>query len=528
MEKNSINKNSALFKKYSYMVEDLYNTYSFLNMPKNEFVDSFISALQIVSKKDISDVSFENYLSIVFKNQIKRYIIDKYESVNYKEILMNYINSRIKEVTDIDDIKNQLSLINEFAVSFSVYIKDETIDYIIKNLPLINKYLNIIYNRYKDIIISGEYEYEFDDMYLNMLIEKYASINNLEIGTDKEIDINAFKEYMSKDDIDLVNLYLNEISQYPLLKPEEEIKLGYQILEGNLEAKNMLVERNLRLVVKVSKRYLGSGLPFLDLIQEGNLGLMNAAEKFDVRLGYKFSTYALWWINQAIIRGISLKAKSIRLPLKLRQLVTKFDKIQKKLESEFNRELSSIELAELLDVDVSSIDYLIKYKNDTTSLNKVVSQDDEKGAELGDFVPADTRTPEEETVDTLKYEGVRRAINECKLNDREKDIIYLRFGFNGNEPHSLEEIASKYNITRESVRQIERVALKKIYNNRNFRNSLKGYEDEYSFENYGLFNRDYRYKIKDDVIKTFNQSSVEKKLNDFTEGKKTRSKKKDN
>ncbi len=267
------------------------------------------------------------------------------------------------------------------------------------------------------------------------------------------------------DDItdDSVRMYLREIGKIPLLSIDEENELAKKAMEGNQRAKDKMAEANMRLVVSIAKRYSGRGLELLDLIQEGNTGLLRAVDKFDPSKGFKFSTYATWWIRQAITRAIADQARTIRIPVHMVETINKLMRTQRRLTQELNREPTNKELAKEMDMDVEKIEYIQKIKQDITSLDAGVGRDGEEGEEstLGDFIEdEDTASPEESATVQLLKEQVREILS--TLSDRERKILEMRFGLNGTKSHTLEEVGLEFAVTRERIRQIEAKALMKL------------------------------------------------------------------
>lgn len=267
------------------------------------------------------------------------------------------------------------------------------------------------------------------------------------------------------DDIsdDSVRMYLREIGKIPLLSIEEESELAKRAMEGDRKAKDKMAEANMRLVVSIAKRYSGRGLELLDLIQEGNTGLLRAVDKFDPEKGFKFSTYATWWIRQAITRAIADQARTIRIPVHMVETINKLMRTQRRLTQELNREPTNEELAKEMDMDADKIEYILKIKQDITSLDAGIGRDGEDGEDstLGDFIEdEDTASPEESAAGQLLKEQVREILS--SLSDREQKIIEMRFGLNGTKSHTLEEVGLEFAVTRERIRQIEAKALMKL------------------------------------------------------------------
>ncbi len=269
-------------------------------------------------------------------------------------------------------------------------------------------------------------------------------------------------QYFDDASDDSVRLYLREIGKIPLLTSDEELELAQRVVKGEKRAKDKMAEANMRLVVSIAKRYSGRGLDFLDLIQEGNTGLLRAVEKFDPDKGFKFSTYATWWIRQAITRAIADQARTIRIPVHMVETINKLLRTQRRMTQELNREPTIDELAKELEMEPAKIEYVIKIKQDITSLDAGVGRDgDDEDSILGDFVPDDEgTTPEESATTQLLREQVQLILS--SLSDREQKIIKMRFGLDNGKNHTLEEVGREFAVTRERIRQIEAKALTKL------------------------------------------------------------------
>lgn len=264
------------------------------------------------------------------------------------------------------------------------------------------------------------------------------------------------------DDVadDSVRLYLREIGKIPLLKADEELELAQRVVAGDKDAKDQMAEANMRLVVSIAKRYVGRGLDLLDLIQEGNTGLLRAVEKFDPDKGFKFSTYATWWIRQAITRAIADQARTIRIPVHMVETINKLLRTQRRLTQELNREPTNDEIAKEMEIDVDKVEHIMKIKQDISSLDASV-RDDEEDSVLGDFIEdEDTVSPEESATSQLLKEHVKDMLG--ALTEREQKILKLRFGLEDGKSHTLEEVGQEFNVTRERIRQIEAKALAKL------------------------------------------------------------------
>jgi RNA polymerase primary sigma factor len=258
---------------------------------------------------------------------------------------------------------------------------------------------------------------------------------------------------------DPVRMYLKEIGRVPLLSADEEIELAIAMEAGSEEAKKALVEANLRLVVSIAKRYVGRGMSFLDLIQEGNLGLMRAVDKFDYHRGYKFSTYATWWIRQAITRAIADQARTIRIPVHMVETINKLIRVSRQLVQELGREPSAEEIAEHMDMTPEKVREILKISQDPVSLETPIGEEDD--SHLGDFIEdQEALAP----ADAAAFELLKEQLEEVlhTLTEREEKVLRLRFGLDDGKPRTLEEVGKKFNVTRERIRQIEAKALRKL------------------------------------------------------------------
>lgn len=282
-------------------------------------------------------------------------------------------------------------------------------------------------------------------------------------------DMSAVTAAMSDDP---VKLYLKEIGGYPLLTIEQEIELAKKIETGSESAKQTLAESNLRLVVSIAKRYVGRGLSFLDLIQEGNLGLIKAVEKFDYTKGYKFSTYATWWIRQAITRSIADQSRTIRIPVHMSEIINKTYRVSRSLLQELGREPTEQELAEAMNLPIEKVREILKVSADPISLDTPIGEEDD--SHLGDFIKDDTiMGPEEAAAYAVLQDQISKLLD--TLTEREQRVLILRFGLKDGRTRTLEEVGKEFNVTRERIRQIEAKALRKLRHPSRAR-MLKGYD----------------------------------------------------
>ena len=315
------------------------------------------------------------------------------------------------------------------------------------------------------------------DLVLEYLEKQKIDIVNAEVGVDNaedlildndDIILDDEDEVEIIDDVDVlegvstedpVRMYLKEIGNVPLLTTEQEVELAKRVEAGDEEAKKQLTEANLRLVVSIAKKYVGRGMPFLDLIQEGNMGLMKAVDKFDYTKGYKFSTYATWWIRQAITRGIADTGRTIRVPVHMVETINKTLRMTRTLLQELGREPTPEEVAERLNVSVSRVREVLKISRDPVSLDTPIGEEDD--SHLGDFIEDDSAlSPADSAAFSMLRAELATALE--SLTDRERQVVKLRFGLEDGRARTLEEVGKEFNVTRERIRHIEAKALRKL------------------------------------------------------------------
>lgn len=353
--------------------------------------------------------------------------------------------------------------------------KDEKFEAKLKDLlALAKKKKNILeYQEINDYFQDMELDAEKFEKILDFLEEKNIDVLRI---TDDDDDVSEEEILLEEEDevevekIDLsvpdgvsiedpVRMYLKEIGKVPLLTAEEEIELAKRMELGDQEAKKRLAEANLRLVVSIAKRYVGRGMLFLDLIQEGNLGLIKAVEKFDYRKGYKFSTYATWWIRQAITRAIADQARTIRIPVHMVETINKLIRVSRQLLQELGREPTPEEIAEEMDMPVERVREILKISQEPVSLETPIGE--EEDSHLGDFIQDDNvPVPADAAAFTLLKEQLEEVLG--TLTEREQKVLTLRFGLEDGRARTLEEVGKEFNVTRERIRQIEAKALRKL------------------------------------------------------------------
>ena len=361
------------------------------------------------------------------------------------------MNEEIKTVKEIAEVKTLDERIKELIAlgKSQKYITFETLAESLKGLEIDNDSLDEIYNTLMENeiqVIADDEEAGTEEGIPRVLEEEPILLDDAELT--KDININ-----------DPVRMYLKEIGRISLLSPEEELELSEKVASGDEYAKNKLAESNLRLVVSIAKRYVGRGLLFLDLIQEGNIGLMKAVDKFDSDKGYKFSTYATWWIRQAITRALADQARTIRVPVHMVETINKMSRIQRQLTLELNREPSEEELAKKMGISIDKVREVIKISQEPVSLETPIGEEDD--SHLGDFIKDESSmSPEEYATNEILKEEIKSVL--MTLQVREQEVLELRFGLVDGTCHTLEEVGKKFNVTRERIRQIEAKALRKL------------------------------------------------------------------
>ena len=355
---------------------------------------------------------------------------------------------------------------------------DDITEEILLKSENIQKILKSIFKKYdSDMVITAEDYNSIDELncrdLTKDLLRKYIELNDYIVLMDDDVVEELFDEsvedinidYSYSDDVkieDPVRMYMQDIGRYPLLTPEEEYDLAKRYQAGDESAKKILVESNLRLVVSIAKRYVGRGLLFLDLIQEGNMGLMKAVDKFDPDKGYKFSTYATWWIRQAVTRSIADQGRTIRIPVHMVEEINKYLRLESQYAaSHSGEELSEEVAAEMLGYPIEKIRKIKSIAVEPVSIYTKIG--DEQDSELIDFIPEETAKSEETIINSQLRKDLYEILN-SKLSDRERRVIELRFGLIDGIPHTLDEIGhmDEFHVTRERVRQIEAKALRKI------------------------------------------------------------------
>ncbi len=372
----------------------------------------------------------------------------------------------MNDQTTHDVLEDKFRELIAFANRQKGIIEAEKVNTLISELNLDNSQIDKIYERleaYNIVVLNTAEEDEPDEELLLELEEETEEAQS-------EVEALTHSSYAMSDDP--VHLYLKEIGNYPLLSMADEVELAKKIEDGDDLAKQLLAESNLRLVVSIAKRYVGRGLSFLDLIQEGNLGLIKAVEKFDYTKGYKFSTYATWWIRQAITRSIADQSRTIRIPVHMSEVINKTYRVSRNLLQDLGREPTEQELADAMGLPIEKVREILKVSADPISLDTPIGEEDD--SHLGDFIRDDTvMGPEDAASYSILKDQITRLLD--TLTDREQRVLILRFGLKDGRSRTLEEVGKEFNVTRERIRQIEAKALRKLRHPSRAK-MLKGYE----------------------------------------------------
>ncbi len=399
------------------------------------------------NKEEIKEVEKKETKKKTTKKKIEETPTE--ETIEDLDLEINDVEaSEINDNSQLDDIKNELLETGkkDGYITFE-YLADTLKKYNIDN-DLLNDVLGNLYNF--------------------LMENNIPAINESDKNLSEEPNLSDLEEptLLSDEDItkdvninDPVRMYLKEIGKIPLLTMEEEMNLSIRSAQGDEEAKRLLAESNLRLVVSIAKRYVGRGLLFLDLIQEGNIGLMKAVDKFDYYKGYKFSTYATWWIRQAITRALADQARTIRVPVHMVETINKMARIQRQMTLELNREPSDEEIAKKMGISVDRVREVMKISQDPVSLETPIGEEDD--SHLGDFIKDESSlSPEEYATNEILKEEIKSVLS--TLQPREQQVLELRFGLIDGTSYTLEEVGKRFNVTRERIRQIEAKALRKL------------------------------------------------------------------
>lgn len=441
-------------------IDKIYSSISYIGMNKKAFYE-LVQKEITKSKKDYSgNIDYIEYIKNKIQQELIKQIIKMLADTDTAvQIINNYANLYLSnDITYNSAIKNLYKLDKLFE-TYNYIPSPDVLLKLLESNEIISSSVTIIFNKYKNVIISGNLEKVFDTTTIIQLIEAYCIMNNIEIKEELENkEEETDNDYMTADD---VKMYLQEISRIPLLTPEEERYLAKRISQGDMAAREKFIESNLRLVVKMAKKYVDRGLALLDLIQEGNTGLIIAADRFDVKRNTRFSTYATGWIRQAITRAITDKGRNIRIPSHLYYKMGKYRKIEGILEGELHRKPTTKEIAKRMGITETQAENIATWQNDTLSMN--YTQTDDEDNKLEEVISSQDDGPEIIAFTNDMQKEVRQILDECSsLTPNERTVIIKRFGLEDNISLTLEETGKIIGVSRERTRQIEEKALTKL------------------------------------------------------------------
>lgn len=481
------------------LVSTFYKRISFIDISYDEFLSYVLEEAEISSNLYKEDISYNKFIKkIIIKVMCSRILSDSKDVIN---VINNYVNKYFIDVTNYKDAISAVNRLLSFFKSFNYILTPDIVSEMIVKNEIFSWVIKLIVDRYKDIILSGNIEEIFDNIHMTMIVEIYCMINNIEINR-LEVESDKYNDAYIADS---ERAYLKEIGKIPLLSAQEEKDLAKKVAQGDVDAKNLFIKSNLRLVAKIARWYINCGLPYLDLVQEGNIGLIRAVEKFEVEKGYKFSTYATWWIKQPILKAIAEKTGDIKVPVHMHEKIRKCQKMVNILTENLNRPPTISEVADAVGLPVSEIEEIIKALPEVISLNAKI---DETGdSEIGDFISVDSDSIENITANGMLGNDLMNLLFNSGLSERELVILILRSGYYTDIPVTLEETGKMLGVTRERVNQIQKKALRKIRNLREVENlvvytqypdkSLKNLEEK-RMEDGILVSRNLKNKKKKD------------------------------
>jgi len=428
------------------IIENIKKQYDFLAIPEKIFYEKCLS-IENIDNLDNKEIA------IILISLINEYVKSNISEDAFAKLLCTKLEKELKPTKNPLDM---LEVISDLLKKLDYELTIDQAEYLLDNVPIVKIKIKELVNKYKKIINLGNMEMISDVPLILTLIDIYCDKNDIDtVSNAVELSKAEIKS------LEAIALYLNDIN-LPLLSRNEEKKYAEKYQEGDMLAREILIERNLKLVVNIAKKYQGQGIDFLDLIQEGNIGLITGIDKYDPAKGYKISTYVTWWIRQTITRAIAEKSTLIRIPVHLFEKQRKILVVANKLSQELEEEPDIEDVALELDLPVPTVRKISENINRFTSLDKKVGEDED--TELSEFIPDEKVKIEDDFISKDTQKLVMELLDKCDLTDREISILNLRFGLNGKDRLTLKEIAKMYNVSRERIRQIERRALEKIRN----------------------------------------------------------------
>ena len=445
-----------IYNMFSSSFNKIYKKYSFINIDRNEFKSMVRETINETKNNYDGEIEYEKYLIKALNRKILGLIrLDMKDQTKLFDIINNYINQEFSKDIDYNSAINSFDKLENFLELCECSLTLDIIERLVKENSLINKLLITIYEVDREDIFNDSYEGTYNDLVV-YFIQMFCKVHNIKIKENeiKYSDMGAFASRSSTD------IYLREIQNYKLLTREEELDMIKRYKSGEIEVRDEFLSRNLKLVVSIAKKYLGRGVALIDLIQEGNMGLMKALDEFDLSRECRFSTYATNWIKSYITRYIAGKSRNISLPNHFFYELGIFRKVYTNLEKQLDRKPTISELADKTGKNKDVVLRYFDYLNDTKSLSDKVGDEDD--TEFSYFIPSSDESLETIAIKKDLSSGLTELLNKCHLKPRELEVLMLRYGLNGDDPLTLEEIGRKYNLTRERVRQMESSALMRI------------------------------------------------------------------
>ena len=493
----------------------LYSYFKYAGVSLNDFDNIVKQEIENAKEEYNNEKDFIEYLV----DKIYKCLLSTIqEVVNDNKKMLDLLNVFVdKEFDDSNTFDTAINNLKKLSTLFDEYDFTPSLDLLedlIKSNKKLHLCINLVYVEYTEQLngmSSKGINKNFDDSFVVSLIDAYCSVNSIDVVEEQNYEDDDNIDY-----IDSTKAYLSSIGKFSVLTPEEEKELAIEITKGNKYARTQLIESNLKLVVSIAKRFQAFGIPLLDLIQDGNLGLIKAVEKFDVTRGYKFSTYATWWIKQAIMRGIADKSRNIRLPVHTHEKLRIYKKATIELGTKLGRKPTVEEIISNYNLTIEEINNLEKIQSETVSLDTPIG--DEEDSRLGDFIPDAGESIEDTVMNSNLHDEIIDLFDECNLTNKEKNVLILRYGLNGDDPMTLDYVGKIYKVTRERIRQIEAKALRKIRKSKKVR-KLSIYIDSSIYEDvhFSIDNKESKKSNYEDIslyemFSEFSKSDVDDML----------------